>query len=178
MGSSDPARQVRLLQTLHEVATQIAASSDIESGLQQLVDEIAGHFQFSTVGIGVVEADEIVYRGVVSDKIPRNIRFPLDRSIAARVVRSGIGELINDVSSNPEYVRLEDSVEQELCVPIVVSGLGWGVLNMEAGGDATLGAEEYDIRGRIRRGGGRLALSLRGHPPRRRTDHRRAHQGS
>ena len=144
-GHPDAARHIRLLKTLHHVVSLIAASSDIERDVQRLVGEIASRFQFSTVAIGVIQGDEIVYSGVISHHIPRHIRFPVSQGIAGRVVRTGKPALISDVNTDPDYVRVEESVSQEICVPVVVREAVWGVLNIEATADVPLRAEEFDV---------------------------------
>ena len=143
--SATAARHIRLLKTLNHVLNTIAGTPHIEREVQSLASEIGSRFQFTTVGIGVVEGDDLVFRGVVSRDMPRDFSNPVSRGICGRVVRSGIGELVSDVHADPDYVAGGGQVECEVCVPIFVGGDVWGVINIEAAADVALGSEELDV---------------------------------
>ncbi|MEX1158080.1 MAG: GAF domain-containing protein, partial [Thermomicrobiales bacterium] len=102
-------------------------------------------FLFSTVAIGVIDGDQLVFRNVASRDMPVAYSNPISCGICGRVVRSGVGELVVDVRSDPDYVLVTEDVEREVCVPIIVDGAVWGVLNIEATAEVPLSSEEFDV---------------------------------
>ncbi len=98
------ARHIRLLRTLNHVLNTIAGTPDIEREIQSLAWEIASRFQFTTVAIGIVEGDDLVFRSVASRDMPLDFSNPVSRGICGRVVSSGLGELVSNV--RPRRSRL------------------------------------------------------------------------
>ncbi len=139
------ARHIRLLTTLHQVVSSIAGKPDIEQEIQPLVREISSRFKFSTIAIGVLEHDMLVFRGVQSHNVPADVRLPISRGICGRVARRGVGELIENVHLDPDFVDPGGCIQREACVPIIVRGNVWGVFLVEAGADVQLGPEEFDV---------------------------------
>lgn len=138
-------RRIWLLETLHQVNAAITNSDDIESEFQQIVDEINLRFAFTSVAIGVVENGWIIYKGVTVDLNEEGNRHPISVGVCGRVARTGVAELIADVSQDPDYLNVSNLVTRELVVPIVVNGTVYGVLNIEASDDIPLGVEEFDV---------------------------------
>src|SRR5687767_14770636 len=68
-------RHIRLLTTLHQIVSTIAGNPDIEREVQPLVCEISSRFSFSTIAIGVLEGDVLVFRGVASEEVPDDVRL-------------------------------------------------------------------------------------------------------
>lgn len=138
-------RHIRLLTTLHQVVSTIAGNPDIEREVQFLVCDISSRFNFSTIAIGVLEDDVLFFRGVASDEVPEDVRVHITQGICGRVAQTGVGELIDNVWSDPDFIDPGGEVERLACVPIVVHGTVWGVLHVEASADVKLGTEEFDV---------------------------------
>jgi diguanylate cyclase (GGDEF)-like protein len=138
-------RRVWLLETLHQVNATIARSDDIENDFQQIVDEISRRFQFTWVSIGVVTGDVVEYRAFAPAHRATSPRQPVTRGICGRVIRTGVGELVTDVSADPDYIAVHPDVRREIAVPIHVDGTVYGALNIEAAAHVPLGPEEFDV---------------------------------
>jgi diguanylate cyclase (GGDEF)-like protein len=138
-------RRVWLLETLHQVNASIASSDDIELEFQRVVDEINVRFQFTRVSIGVVDGEMLVYRGYSAADPTTPARHPVGHGICGRVIRTGVGELVADVSRDPDYIRVDEEVTREIAVPLLVNGNVYGVLNVEATHNIPLGSEEFDV---------------------------------
>ena len=123
----------------------IAGKPDIEREIQALVRDISCRFQFSTIAIGVLEGDELLFRGIASRDVQSDVRLHITRGICGRVARNGVGELVDDVHSDPDFVNPGNPIEREACVPILVRGAVWGVLIVEATRDVQLGPEEFSV---------------------------------
>ncbi|HEX5164394.1 MAG TPA: GAF domain-containing protein, partial [Thermomicrobiales bacterium] len=139
------ARHIRLLSTLQDVLSAIAGKPDIESELQPLVASISSRFRYANVAIGIIEGEEIVFRGATSSDRRGDFRLPITQGICGRVARSGVAELVTDLAADPDYVGVINDSTCEACVPIHAGNTVWGVLNVEAARDVTLEAEEFEI---------------------------------
>jgi GAF domain-containing protein len=138
-------RRVWLLETLHTVNASITNSDDVEGAFQQIVDEINARFQFTSVAIGIVDDDTVDFRWISYEDRPIGFRIPISCGVCGRVIRTGIAELVTDVSKDPEYVEVASIVKREIAVPIRVHGAVYGVLNIEATDRIPLGDEELDV---------------------------------
>jgi diguanylate cyclase (GGDEF)-like protein len=138
-------RRIWLLETLHAVHAFVAAQPDAESALQQIAEEIFARFRFTSAAIGVIDGDTLVFRGIAGDLPLFQRSLPLESGVCGRVVRTGRGELIDDVTQDADYVIANFAVAREIAVPIVVDGVVYGVLNIESAADEPLGREEYDV---------------------------------
>ncbi|HUG16619.1 MAG TPA: GAF domain-containing protein [Thermomicrobiales bacterium] len=138
-------RRIWLLETLHHVNAHIAQSDDIETSLHAITDEISRRFQFTTVAIGVIDDADIVFRGRTVETESKTFRLPISSGVSGRVARNAIGELVTDVALDPDFVALGGLVSREAAVPIFVNGHVYGVLNVEAAEDISLGVEELDV---------------------------------
>jgi len=133
-------REDARLAILAEVSRQITSILDIDELLIQVVRLIQQTFNYYHVGIGLVEADEIVYRvgaGALCDD--RGFRFTPGRlkigveGITGWVAKTGLPALVPDVSVDPRYVWMQSSgTRSELTVPIVIREQVIGVLDVQS----------------------------------------------
>ena len=101
---------------LAEVSQQIISILDIDDLLERVVRLIQQTFNYYHVGIGLVEADEVVYRigaGVLWDDPgfmfkPARLKVGVD-GITGLVAYTGQPELLPDVSRDPRYVWMQGS---------------------------------------------------------------------
>ncbi|MBI3738252.1 MAG: PAS domain S-box protein [Chloroflexi bacterium] len=70
------------------------------------------------------------YRGVAEESIIAE--FPISMGITGRVASTGQLARINDVGSDPDYIKTTEGVRSELCVPIRVNEKIIGVFNTES----------------------------------------------
>ncbi len=144
-GETSAQRRIWLLETLHAVSHMIAAVDDIDENLQMLAEEIRARFRFSAVGIGVVTSERLYFRGLATDHSPTSEWVPIGTGICGRVLRSGMGELITDVANDPDYFKGSENASRAVVIPIMIDGVAWGVLNVEADAETELDAEIYDV---------------------------------
>jgi signal transduction histidine kinase len=74
--------------------------------------------------------------------------FPVRTGIAGRVVRSGKPQVVNDVTSDPDYVPIIPETRSQLSVPILLAEQVIGVINLES--SEVAGFREDDVQLAIR----------------------------
>jgi signal transduction histidine kinase len=125
---------------LTEVSQQITSILDIDELLEQVVRLIQKTFDYYNVAIGLIEADEVVYRagaGILWDKSdfqfkPARLKVGSE-GITGWVAKTGQPALVPDVTRDTRYVWMQGSVTlSELIVPITVKGTTIGVLDVQS----------------------------------------------
>ncbi|MGB9799374.1 MAG: GAF domain-containing protein [Thermanaerothrix sp.] len=132
-------RRARQLRTLHEVTQKLSSTLDLEPLLHTILE--------NAVDILVCEAgslllwdeasDELVFR-VVLGPVAQNLlnqRMPSDRGLAGKAFQTRQPQIVNDVSTSPEWFRLPDEItgfttRAVLAVPLVVKERAIGVLEV------------------------------------------------
>jgi diguanylate cyclase (GGDEF)-like protein len=142
---ADHQRHIWRLQTLHRVIDLVAAQGDAESSLQLIADEIYRRFQFTSVAIALLDGEWLDFRYIAAAVPVPNNRNHISRGICGRAVRTRQGQLVEDVTLDPDYVHAAGPVTKETCLPIFVDDTVFGVLNVEAAAGNPLGAEEFDV---------------------------------
>jgi signal transduction histidine kinase len=131
------AEQFRLIA---EVSHRFTSTLEFNEVMQQVARLIQQTFGYYHVGIGLIEADEVVYRvgaGILWDNPqfqfkPAHLKVGKE-GLSGWVAATGESLLVADVSLEPRYVWLQGSqTRSELTVPISVKGKIIGVLDIQS----------------------------------------------
>ena len=122
-------------ETLVEVAKAINSPLDIESILKYVVDALKV-FGYDIGSILLVEGNYLVVRDAygVKAKDKNNIRIRIGTGITGTVAKTGLPEIVGDVSKDKRYLEFTPALQirSELAVPIVASNEIIGVMNIES----------------------------------------------
>jgi signal transduction histidine kinase len=136
---------------LTEVSQQITSILEIEDLLTRIVRSIQQTFGYYHVGIGLIEADEVVYR-VGAGRLWDDPGFQFkparlkvgSEGITGWVAQTGQVACVMDVAQDPRYVLMQGSLTRsELTVPITVKGRTIGVLDAQS--EQVNGFDQTDI---------------------------------
>ncbi len=113
-----------------------AASTSVRSACVGVVDDLYARWDLPSVYLLVdgrlrCQASRGYFQ--VSDG------FTTSTGVIGRVVSSGIGEVIHDVTGDPSFVAAVPGLRAEVCLPVRVFGVVVGVVNIESRG--LLGSE-------------------------------------
>lgn len=140
-------RRAERLALIARVGQIITAGLALDELLQRAADAVHELLGYPSVDIPLVdaEAQQLVVRargGLHGQVIRHEDRLPLSRGIMGAAVRERRPQLVNDVASDPRYVRPPGTsgARAELAVPILLGGLALGVLNVES--DERFGQED------------------------------------
>ncbi|MEZ4522660.1 MAG: diguanylate cyclase [Thermomicrobiales bacterium] len=139
--------QLRLVDSL---VTFIAERTMIQQAVPEIARLIADRFAFQLVSIGLINGRRINFT-LASVNVPMppikgiDGRFPIDRGIPGRVIRTGRAELIQDIRSDPDFVATGWDARSAICVPIRANGTIMGVLHVESGPERPLDDADLEV---------------------------------
>lgn len=106
-----------------------AASTSVRSACAGVVDDLYGRWDLPSVYLLVdgrlrCQASRGYFH--ISDGLTTST------GVIGRVVSSGIGEIIQDVTGDPSFVAAVPGLRAEVCLPVRVFGVVVGVVNLES----------------------------------------------
>ncbi len=135
--------QSRELALLHQVRTALAEEVELPNVFRKLVETIAEAYGYTQVSAYLLEGDELVLQHQVG--YHRVIdRIPVTDGVSGRAVRAGQPVLLEDVTSDPEFLGAIEGISSEICVPLFDEGEVIGFFNVESTGGVRL--TENDLR--------------------------------
>ncbi len=133
------------MEAIQHVSTMVAETLDPEESLRRIAVTLGETLGYPIVSLALIEDDLLVLRanyGYEPTSFPRTMR--ITDGISGRVARSGQAVLIEDVETDPDYVRENAGMMSEVCVPIHCNGEIVGILNVE--GTLERPVTERDLR--------------------------------
>ncbi|MBN1218558.1 MAG: GAF domain-containing protein [Anaerolineae bacterium] len=143
-------RRTLQVQTITEVAQEIAMASTLDQRFQHVVDLVQEHFGYNYVNLYLLEENELVLwagageagRRMMADG--HTISLSAEQSLIARTARNGEPVLAADVSKEAAWLShpLLPQTKAELAVPIKMGQTVLGVLNVENNTTGSLDKED------------------------------------
>ncbi len=122
-----------LLEALEGACFSALEYGSPESLARQILDIVASVFGNEPVSIYKLEGNALVLLAQSHYPKARNLdRIPLSQGVLGRCARTGEPQLIGDVSQDEDFISNLPDIQSELCVPILVNGEIYGVLNLES----------------------------------------------
>ena len=129
-------QRARLMEMMSEVSRTALEATDLHELLDRVTGYIHERFPLELASIVLYDPSigEFVHTTTAGDAllVPTE-RWPADRGVIGRCVRSGTTQLLPDVHADADYVRVNARVVAELVVPIRFHDRILGVLNLESG---------------------------------------------
>jgi PAS domain S-box-containing protein len=124
-------RQAQELALLDRVRLAIAGEMDLSTINRTVIEAIAETFGYTLVSIFLLEGDNLINQHQVGYRVTIPV-IPIDKGVSGKVVRSGMPILLEDVSSEPEFIGAVERIVSEVCVPLFDRGKVVGILNVES----------------------------------------------
>lgn len=132
-------RQLLELSTLHNISSVGAVSTDVDSIIEQATQTIQAALDVDDCGILLLSEDRKSlkphpsYWGATGENIENlDVDLPISLGISGQVAATGRPVRSGDVSQEPNYFKVTENINSELCVPIIAGGKIIGVLNAES----------------------------------------------
>ncbi|NJL33215.1 MAG: diguanylate cyclase [Chloroflexaceae bacterium] len=122
----------------------LARESDLNNALRVLVATTAEVFGYSQVGIHLLRDDTLVTAHQVGYTFDID-QISVHQGIIGRTARTGRPILIQDVSTDPDFLGDVSQVMSEICVPLFDQDRVFGVLNVETARTRTLSQNDLHI---------------------------------
>ncbi len=124
-------RQVLELLLLDRVRTALALELDLSHIFHRVVEAIADTFGYSHVSIYILSGDVLVLQHQVGyEQVIAHI--PISAGISGRVVRTGQPFLLEDVSTDPDFLAAVEGLISNLIVPLFNQGKVVGTISVES----------------------------------------------
>ena len=127
------------LSLLYDITKIILDSYDLNRTLDSIVQMIYERTDYAWVGLLLTDPKgeflQIIAQRGLDDASFRGVKYAIGEGggVAGAVASSGHYRIINDIKSyRGNYIKLLDSVQSELAVPIKRAGKVWGVLDVES----------------------------------------------
>jgi len=128
--------QKKELSVAHQVAVAAANATDEDSLIAQITDIISRALYPDICGVLTVDEEMKVlrphssYRGI--DEHIKHSLIPLTGGITGKVASTGLAWRVNDVTQEPNYIPIYDTIRSELAVPIKMGQRVIGLINIES----------------------------------------------
>jgi PAS domain S-box-containing protein len=124
-------RQSQELALMDRVRLAIAGELDLPVVIRNVVEAIADTFGYALVSLYLLEGDQLVNQHQVGYAVTIQV-IPIGKGIISRVVSTGKPILIEDVTTDAEFLGAIENIVSEVCVPLHYRGKVVGVLNVES----------------------------------------------
>jgi GAF domain-containing protein len=127
-------RRARLMEMMSEVSRTALEATDLRELLERIVRYIHERFplEFAAIVLYDSEREEFVHTANAGLMVPIASRWPVSRGVVGRCIRTGMTQIVADVSRDPEYITINDRVTSEAVIPIRFQDKILGVLNLES----------------------------------------------
>jgi serine phosphatase RsbU (regulator of sigma subunit) len=135
--------------SLYGVGIALSASLDLDELLEKILDNLHRVVQCDTSVIYLVNQNDgtiyqILSRGV-SESQKENLHMKMGQGVTGRVVQTGEGIIVPDVSANPDYIAFRQETRSEMAVPLKVGDAVIGAINLESDKPAAYGDHDLNL---------------------------------
>jgi diguanylate cyclase (GGDEF)-like protein len=136
------------LQVLYEAARSVSGTLDLHTVLDSLVSVTCRAFGYDNGALLMVDAesgDLTVDAFYGHRESIAGVRLPPGVGITGWVARTGTPLMVDDVTADTRYYRLDHRTRSELAVPLIAEGKVLGVLNVESARPAAFGPRDLHM---------------------------------
>ena len=129
-------RRSKQLEIVNSIGKRLTAALVVDKLLETAVVLMREYFRYKYVDIYRFDESKkslirTLHRGTEPEGNGRPVQIGRDQGIVGRVANTGETVLLNNVSSDPAYIRDREDASVELAVPLKSEGELFGVLNIE-----------------------------------------------
>jgi GAF domain-containing protein len=136
--------QLVRLSTLQQVSRVVSRRFDLETLIEETVEQVRTVLGYPLVEIFLVDGEELVQGPIVGLEREGSLRIPIGEGIIGRVARTNRAALVKDVRQDPDYIPVGIESKSEIAVPLHKGDVVIGVLNVESAEQE--GLQEEDLR--------------------------------
>ena len=137
----------RLIKLQNLTARIIRHDGLVDDG-PDILDDIAGVFNYDTVRLGLCFGDEMSYFGTYRDAVQRRsamVTTATVDTVAAEVIQTSVPQFLNDPQLGAEREIYPFEVRQLISVPLRINGEISGVLTAASGGGRSLVVDDLSV---------------------------------
>ncbi|TKJ29503.1 MAG: hypothetical protein CEE40_08365 [Chloroflexi bacterium B3_Chlor] len=141
--------RLRELATLHQTAVAATSTVDFTEVLERIIGTLERRLGFTNLALMLLDENDErlkIRAGIgYAPEVVERMQPMLGEGITGSVALSGEPLNVPDVAADPRYIRDDEDVKSELCVPLEVGGRVIGVLNVESVELAAFGDDDLRL---------------------------------
>lgn len=135
--AADTRLGARELEMLNDVARIATLDLELRPMMQRITDALAANFGWEFVALVMVDRDQRHFRcEAVTSSIPTDVfpgySRPIGTGIVGRVAADETLIVLDDVTTDPDYIATAPDIRSEICVPVKHGESLVAVLNLES----------------------------------------------
>ncbi len=137
---------LRVMSTIHAVSRVIISSLDLETIFATVVKELKESFGYTHVSIYLLKDDYLQLGAQVGYPLEMVIyKIHISQGVTGRTIKSKTVHFIPDTSKEPSFLRADNNLTSEICVPLLKEGNVLGTLNVESDENRILTEEDVEL---------------------------------
>ncbi|GBF33089.1 HD-GYP domain [Desulfocucumis palustris] len=135
------------ISVIYDITEKLAASLDPKQVSQLIVGEAKRLIQADNISVMVIDEDTGLYSILAASgtEYHPKIGFQPGKGIAGSIIASGKGEIVNDVISDPRYIRGTIKISSMMCAPLKIKDRVIGAINVSSAQPLNYTAEDLKI---------------------------------
>lgn len=131
--ASDMLDKYREINLLYDIADKIAACTEVKDVAQLIIDEARQLINATNASLMLLNNNNTleILSAYGEEYIPKTI-LQSGEGIAGNVAVTGVAEIVNDVASDPRFVKGHNAVSSLLCAPLRLKDRILGVMNLSS----------------------------------------------
>jgi diguanylate cyclase (GGDEF)-like protein len=137
---------LRVMSTVQSISHIISSSLDLENIFQTVVRVLKESFGYTYVSIYLLEEDYLnlgAQYGYPEEMILYHVH--VSQGVMGRTVLTRKTQFVGNVSDDPSFLRADNNVSSEICVPMMKDDIVLGVINVEADASAPLSQADVEL---------------------------------
>lgn len=143
---SSTQEHLRVMSTVQAVSRVIISSLDLEIIFTTVVEELKKSFGYTHVSIYLLKDDYLHLGAQVG--YPEELiihKIHVSQGVIGRTIKSKTVQFIQDASKEPSFLRADNNVTSEICIPLLKDNNVLGTLNVESDQNRTLTNDDVEL---------------------------------
>ena len=134
------------MSTVQAVSRVVISSLDLQTIFETVVTELKKSFGYTHVSIYLLKEDFLHLGAQVG--YPQELllhKIHISQGVSGRTIKTKTAQFIEDTSFEPAFLRADNEVHSEICVPLLKENVVLGTLNVEGDAKRVLTREDVDL---------------------------------
>jgi diguanylate cyclase (GGDEF)-like protein len=151
-------RNIHILSVMQDISKTIAGSLEMETIASLVVNGLRDAFGYTHVSIYLLE-DEFLQLAAEVGYPPEMIisKIHVSQGVNGRAIRTKTVQFIEDITKDSAFLKADNGITSEICIPLLKEGNALGTLNVESDGTRKLTQADLNLLVTI---AGQIALAV------------------
>ncbi|GMV34323.1 MAG: diguanylate cyclase [Chloroflexi bacterium CFX1] len=137
---------LRTIAAIQKVSKLVASSLDLETVSRTVVKSLKDAFNYSHVSIYILEEEYLNLAAQVGYPEQTEIKkIHISQGVAGRTIRNRAAQFIEDTEKEKVFLKADENITSEICVPLLKEDVALGMLNVESRGETRLTFKDVEL---------------------------------